>query len=120
MIRRNWWWHGAKIAVFGGVALALLGAVVMFLWNELLPGLFGWPVLGFWQALGLLLLSRLLLGGWRGGGARHGHWRGRMRERWEQMSDEERATFRAGLRRGCGRRAAPPADIDAAGASAPR
>jgi hypothetical protein len=32
-----------------------------------------------------------------------------MAARWEQMSDEERAQFRAGLRRGCRRRDEPPA-----------
>ena len=78
----------------------------MALWNWLTPALFGWHAIGFWQALGLLALSRILIGGWRGGGHR-AHWRGRMAERWDRMTDEERARFREGLRHGrCGRGAA--------------
>ena len=101
-MRRNWWKRGLKIALIVVVAVAALGGVVMGLWNALLPDLFGWRAIGFWQAVGLLVLSKILLGGWRGG---HGHpryWRERMMERWDQMSDEERARFREGMRRRCG------------------
>jgi hypothetical protein len=57
--------------------------------------------LGFWQALGLLLLSKILFGGFRGA-AGHGGWRRRMHARWEQMTPEQREHFRAGLRGRCG------------------
>ena len=103
-MRRMWWLRGLKFALFAAVAVALAGAVTMALWNVLLPALFGWPTLGFWQALGLLLLSKMLFGsfrGGRGGGGRH--WRARMAERWEGMSEEERARFRAGMKHRCGR-----------------
>ncbi len=99
-MRRRWWLRGLKFALFAAVAVAIVGAVVMALWNVLLPALFGWPVLGFWQALGLLVLSRILVGGLRGGGW---HWRARMADRWAGMSEEERTRFRDGMRRGCGR-----------------
>jgi len=102
-MRRMGWLRGLKFALFGALVLGLVGAVVTALWNALLPALFGWPIIGFWQALGLLLLSRLLVGGLRGGSGRRAHWRGRMSERWAQMSEEERAQFRAGLRGRCGR-----------------
>ena len=104
-MRKNWWKHGLKIAAFVVVGVAVVGAVVMSLWNWLLPGLFGWPAIDFWQALGLLLLSKILLGGFRGGPGRHRHWRGRMAERWETMSEDERAKFREGMRQRCGRSA---------------
>jgi hypothetical protein len=71
------------------------GAVVRLLWNWLLPPLFGLPPVTFWQALGLLVLSRILFGGFGG------H-RGRgmpVRERWRHMTPEQRARFRDGLRR---------------------
>ena len=102
-MRRNWWMRGLKFAAIVVIALAALGAVVMGLWNWLMPVLFGWPAIGFWQALGLLVLSKILLGGLRGGPGRHRHWRGRMIDRWENMTDEEREKFREGMRQRCGR-----------------
>ena len=53
--------------IIGGILLAsliafLFGAVVQWLWNCLMPGLFHLPVISFWQAAGLVLLSRLLVG----------------------------------------------------------
>ena len=45
------------LVVFG----ALAGWVVMTLWNWLIPALFTGPVIGFWQALGILVLSKILL-----------------------------------------------------------
>lgn len=38
----------------------LLGAPLMFLWNWLMPGIFGLPQIGFWQACGLQLMAGLL------------------------------------------------------------
>jgi hypothetical protein len=64
-----------------------------------MPSLFGWTLINFWQALGLLILSRILFGGFRGRPAGHMYWRGRMIERWEQMTPEEREKFRQGMRR---------------------
>ncbi len=42
---------------------AAISAVIMLLWNWLIPGIIGWSVVNYWQAMGLLVLSRLLLGG---------------------------------------------------------
>jgi high-affinity Fe2+/Pb2+ permease len=44
-----------------GVALGLvLGLPVMWLWNWLMPAIFGLPIITFWQAVGLLVLSHML------------------------------------------------------------
>jgi hypothetical protein len=77
--------------------IALFGLIVMSLWNWLMPALFGWKVVTFWQAIGLVILSKILFGGFRGG-PRGMHWRHRMMERWEQMTPEEREKFREGMR----------------------
>ena len=54
----------APLAILGMVVFAALGGyVVMRLWNWLTPAMFGWHVITFWQALGLLVLVRLLFGG---------------------------------------------------------
>lgn len=90
-----------KFAGIAVVAVTVFGFVVMQLWNWLTPTLFGWHVITFWQALGILILSKILLGGFRGPGA-HGHWRHRMMERWEHMSPEERAKFRESMGARCG------------------
>jgi hypothetical protein len=84
----------------------------MSLWNWLVPMLFHGPMLGYWEALGLLVLARLLVGG-----VRHGHGRGRWghswhhaRARWEQMTPEERERFRHRFRGGCFGREGPEAE----------
>jgi hypothetical protein len=97
-MRGRWLLRGLKILAFVVIAVGVVGAVVMLLWNALLPPLFGWPALTFWQALGLLVLSRILIGGLRGRWGHGGHWRARMAARWAEMSDEEREKFRAGMR----------------------
>ena len=62
-IRRKWFFI-APLAIAGMVLFAFLGGtIVKLLWNALLPPLFGWPVVSFWQALGLLALCRILFGG---------------------------------------------------------
>ena len=88
--------------------LAVLSFAVMLLWNSLVPELFRGPPLQYWQALGLLLLSRILFGGLRGRGGWHGHRRQRMCERWESMTPEERARLREQFQGRCGHRHLPP------------
>ena len=77
------------------------GTVVQLLWNWLLPPLFGWKELTFWQALGMLALCRILFGGvgGRGGGRRWRH---------DKMSPDEREKFRARMREKWGWGAAAP------------
>jgi len=71
------------------------GEVVMQLWNWLLPPLFGWRLLTFWQALGLLVLCRVLFGGLGGHGPRP--YRGWRRDRCRHMTPEERAKVRQAM-----------------------
>jgi hypothetical protein len=103
-----------KIAAIGLVAVTGVGFLVMSLWNWLAPTVFAGHTITFWQALGLLVLSRILVGGWRGGAGPGKHSRRRMLERWERMSPEEREKFRQGLGEGCGRRGMTAAEPDAA------
>src|SRR5215470_12373017 len=94
-MRRNWIQRGVKMALMIVLFTALFGFVVMQLWNWVMPAVFGWHAITFWQAVGLLLLSKLLFGGFRGGWGHGRHWRRGMRERWEQMTPEQREHFRA-------------------------
>jgi Ca2+/H+ antiporter, TMEM165/GDT1 family len=89
----------APLAILAMLAfVAIGGTIVLNLWNWLLPPLFGFPQVTFWQALGLLALCRILFGGLglhSSGGSRA---RRRMAERWEHMTPEERERFRQGWR----------------------
>jgi hypothetical protein len=54
--------------VIGGVVLAglfalVLGFIVQWLWNWLIPDIFGLNPISYWQAFGLLFLAKLLFGG---------------------------------------------------------
>lgn len=92
---------------FFTAALLLLGAIVMLLWNAILPAVTAAKPLSYAQALGLLVLSRILFGGFRFGrpGGPPEYWRKRRewREKWMNMSEEERAQFRDAWRKKCGR-----------------
>ena len=101
-MKARWVIRGLKIAVLAIVAATVLGFIVESLWNWLGPEVFGARTITFWQALGILILSKILFGGFRGRPGYGGHWRRRMRERWEQMSPEEREKFRQGAFGTCG------------------
>jgi hypothetical protein len=101
----------APLALLGLALFIFLGGeIVMWLWNWLLPPLFAWPQLTFWQALALLALCRILFGGFgrqgfSGSGVRRriaeriGE---RIEERMQHMTAEERERFRQGMRGRCG------------------
>ena len=92
--RKRLLWIG-PLAILGiAVFIFIGGLIVRELWNWLLPGLFGWPQITFWKAVGLLALCRILFGshGFRGG--HRSSFRRRMAERWERMTPEEREMAR--------------------------
>ena len=101
-MRRNRFARAARFILFAVVGTFVLSFVIMSLWNWLMPALFGWHLINFWQAVGVLVLSKILFGGFRGHPGRHLYWRRRMMERWEQMTPEEREKFRQGMRGRCG------------------
>jgi uncharacterized membrane protein len=97
---RKKWIFLAPLAIL--VFVGIGGAVVQQLWNWLLPSLFGWRPITFWQALGLLALCRILFGGFGHHGSTRSNVRRRVADRWERMTPEERNRFRQGLRERCG------------------
>jgi hypothetical protein len=111
-MRGRWFWI-VPAALLGGALFAFIGGeIVRLLWNWLLPPLFGVPELTFWQALGLLALCRILVGGFGSHGGSRSH-RGfrhemgdrvadRVADRWQRMSPEERERFRQRIRERCG------------------
>jgi hypothetical protein len=97
-MRRRWIFL-APLAI-AGVALFVFigGQAVKLLWNVLLPAMFAFPRISFWQALGLLVLCRILFGGFGGRGRGHNGWTSR-------MTPEERDRFRQRIRERWGFRA---------------
>jgi hypothetical protein len=90
---------GPKFLVFFFLAvagLAVFSTIVLLLWNALMPDIFHLPVIGFRQAAGLLILAKILFGGFRGGwgGGFGGRWRHKMQQRWMEMTPEERERFK--------------------------
>jgi hypothetical protein len=89
----------APLAILGMLLFIVIGGeIVLHLWNWLLPPLFGWRHITFWQALGLLALCRILFGGFGWHGSGRSSFRGRMKDRCEHMTPEERERFRQRMR----------------------
>ena len=84
----------------GLLAVSVFGLVTMLLWNWLVPVLFNGPIIGFWQALGLLVLSKLLFWGaggkgnhWRSRGYQN-HWKNKVYNKFSSMTPEEREALK--------------------------
>jgi hypothetical protein len=93
-------WKILKWVVLGFLFVVVFGGITMLLWNWLVPALFNGPVITFWQALGLLLLSKILFGF---GGKHHhsngkNHWKYRYAQKLSGMSVEDRERFKARMR----------------------
>jgi len=105
MNRSFWVAKAAKFIVAAALFITVAVFLTQYLWNQLVPALFHGPAITYWQTLGLLVLSRILFGGWgRGGGnrfARGRAWKQRMEQRLATFSPEEREKFRAQMRSRC-------------------
>lgn len=88
-----------KMSFFGIIVVAGFSALVLLLWNLLIPGIFGLKTINFWQAAGLFILTKILFSSFRGGG-RPGERLlsafqrdNSLMERWMNMTEEERKEF---------------------------
>jgi Ca2+/H+ antiporter, TMEM165/GDT1 family len=86
--------------VFAGAVL-LFGWVVMLLWNAILVPVLSVGLLSFWQAVGLLVLTRILFGSMGGGGWKRKGPSPGFRNKWMNMSDEEKLKFKEEWKRRC-------------------
>ena len=107
-MKKFWIKKGIMILLFGTLAVTVFGFIVMALWNNILVGVVAVKAISFWQALGILLLSKILFGGF--GGSRHrGGWRNKgkwmeMKDKFAGMTPEEREKFKAEWKNKCGGR----------------
>lgn len=78
--------------VFFGILMAIamglvFGYLVVYLWNWLMPSIFGLVKITYWQGFGLIVLAKILFGGFghgHGGHPKHPHhFREQARQNWE-------------------------------------
>ena len=91
-------YHRKKFFFFPLVlaGIALFTYVTMLLWNALLPDIFNLTTINFWQALGLLALTRLLFGGMHSNWKKNrtsGHFDSELRNKMKNMTPEEKKEF---------------------------
>jgi hypothetical protein len=90
------------IAIIVAIVSLGFGFAVMHLWNWLIPGIFHTVgVITFWQAVGLIVLCRLLFRGFGGGHWKHRHCGagsicgGNWKDKWQNMTPEEREQMKS-------------------------
>jgi hypothetical protein len=86
--------------LFAALFALVFGFVVKWLWNWLMPALFGLGAITYWQAFGIVLLAKLLFGGF-GGHHRsdHDHFSSRFHDRWHGFFGAEREDWSPELER---------------------
>ena len=84
-------------------ALFLITYIVMLLWNNLLPDILHVSTITYWQAMGILVLSKILFGFGGRGGRGGAPWMRHKMERFKNMSPEEQERFREQMRARCGK-----------------
>jgi hypothetical protein len=90
------------------LVLTVLTGAVMLLWNNVLAVVLHISTVTFWQALGILALSKILFGGFRGAQWTKHEWKRKMMQRWDGMTPEQKEKFRGEWEKRCGRRFARP------------
>ncbi len=120
-MKKFWVLKCIKMALLAVLAVLVIGYVVMSLWNWLVPALFSGPMINFFQAVGILILSKILFGGFKKGGhchkcgegsrwgehwKKHGDWRQHLKEKMETkmagMTPEEKEKFKKKFGNRCG------------------
>lgn len=103
MNKKFWFKKIAGFLLMAMAATALLSFVVMSLWNNILAIVLHISVINFWQALGILVLSKILFGGFKSGGCggRRHAWKKEMHEKWQAMTPGEREKIKEEWRNRC-------------------
>ena len=100
-MKKSWM---VKAVLIGALVILGASAAFMLVWNWLVPTLFRGPTISIGQALGLLVLTKLLLGGWaRWGRQRSGRraWKQEFEVKWNKMTPEEQARVKRNFTHQC-------------------
>ena len=106
-MKRFWIGKVVMMIIFFILAVVVFGVIVMSLWNALLPAIFGVKSITLLQAFGILVLSKILFGGFghrRWGGGRGYQWKQNMQNRMAAMTPEEKEKFKSEWKNRCGGR----------------
>lgn len=91
--------------IFIPALVLAVAAVVQFLWNAILPEVIHAGIISYWQALGLLVLCRILFGGFGNHGHKsHSGHSSALKEKWAGMNDEEKQKFKEEWKSRCAHR----------------
>lgn len=93
--RFNWAKMILLFIIIAPVAILIFGGIVMLLWNNALAPVLHISTVTFWQALGILVLSKILFSSFsRGGSRRYPTWKERISKKWNNMTPEEKEKFK--------------------------
>ncbi len=93
MIRSRWPRFALLFILLAPLAIFIFGSIIMLLWNNVLAPVMHISAITFWQGLGLLVLARILFGGFRGGGGSRRFY-SKQRMMWNNMTPEQKAKFK--------------------------
>lgn len=102
MSHKTFWFR--KISGFIVLAIAFIGLfgwIVMELWNAILVPVLQVGAVTFWQAIGILVLCKILFGGFKKSWGEKHKWGNEMKEKWQQMTPEEKEKFKEEWRNKC-------------------
>jgi Ca2+/H+ antiporter, TMEM165/GDT1 family len=106
MKRRFWFGKAVMILVCITAFVMLFSFIVMNLWNAILPDVLGVKMITFWQALGILVLSKILFSGFGGFHRKREQFKNRFRQRMMDklatMTPEEKEKFKNEWKNRCG------------------
>jgi len=92
MKQRRWGKFILLFIIFAPIAVFLFGSLVRWLWNEVLVAVLHVSPVTFWQAIGILVLAKILFSSFSGGGPRRDYRKERMM--WNNMTQEQKEKFR--------------------------
>ena len=94
VMKRKWAKRIPFIILIAVAAAFAFSAVVMLLWNAVLVSVLHVGAITLWQAMGILVLAKILFGGFRGRRHPGHHFAKHMCRKWENMTPEQREKFR--------------------------
>ena len=101
-MKKTWARKAPKFIALALLAATALTGVVMLLWNNILTGVLHVGAITFLQAAGILLLSKILFGGFKGRAMGGWHMKRKMFMHWESLTPEQKEQFRSRMH-SCGR-----------------